>query len=83
MSEAFPMLDGLKIIDSDTHFSEPHDLWTSRAPGKFKQLVPQVKTIDGKEAWYVNGDVQIGFSSSQRQRRAGHVDRVRTQRRHH
>ena len=27
-------LAGLKLIDSDTHFSEPYDLWTSRAPAK-------------------------------------------------
>ncbi|MFP6628272.1 MAG: amidohydrolase, partial [Myxococcota bacterium] len=63
MSEAFPLLDGLKVIDTDTHYSEPHDLWSSRATGKYKELVPQVKTIDGKEAWYVDGDVQIGFAS--------------------
>jgi len=63
MSEAFPLLDGLKVIDTDTHYSEPHDLWSSRATGKYKELVPQVKTIDGKEAWYVDGDVQIGFTS--------------------
>ncbi len=36
MSEAFPLLEGLKIIDADTHYSEPHDLRTSRAPGRFK-----------------------------------------------
>ncbi|MFP6606327.1 MAG: amidohydrolase, partial [Myxococcota bacterium] len=63
MSEAFPLLDGLKVIDTDTHYSEPHDLWSSRATGKYKELVPQVKTVDGKEAWYVDGDVQIGFTS--------------------
>ena len=24
--------DGIRIIDADTHLSEPHDLWTKRAP---------------------------------------------------
>ena len=63
MPAAFPLLEGLKIIDTDTHYSEPHDLWSARATGKYKQLVPQVKTVDGKQAWYVDGDVPIGFTS--------------------
>ena len=25
-------LDQVKVVDADTHFTEPHDLWTSRAP---------------------------------------------------
>ncbi len=24
--------EGMCIIDADTHLTEPHDLWTSRAP---------------------------------------------------
>ena len=28
------ILSGLKIIDTDTHLTEPRDLWTSRAPAK-------------------------------------------------
>jgi predicted TIM-barrel fold metal-dependent hydrolase len=45
-------LAGLKLIDSDTHFSEPYDLWTSRAPAAFKDRVPYVrKGRDGKLHW--------------------------------
>ena len=36
-------LAGLNLIDSDTHYSEPYDLWTSQAPAKYKERVPQVK----------------------------------------
>ncbi|WP_016694352.1 amidohydrolase family protein [Rhodococcus rhodochrous] len=36
------ILSGLKIIDSDTHFSEPHDLWTSRAPASMRDRLPKV-----------------------------------------
>lgn len=53
---------GLKLIDTDSHFSEPVDLWTSRAPAKFKDLVPQVHVADdGIRYWYLEGfENQIG-----------------------
>ncbi|MCB2063909.1 MAG: amidohydrolase family protein, partial [Novosphingobium sp.] len=51
---------GRKVIDVDTHLTEPHDLWTSRAPASLKDRVPQVKTIDGKRSWVIDGDVIIG-----------------------
>ncbi|MGE0879938.1 MAG: amidohydrolase family protein [Acidimicrobiia bacterium] len=45
------------VVDADTHFSEPHDLWTSRVPAKYKNLVPHVvKDGDGNDTWLVNGD---------------------------
>jgi uncharacterized protein len=48
---------GLKVIDTDTHFSEPWDLWTSRVPAKYRELVPHVvRDSDGQAAWLVNGD---------------------------
>ena len=31
-----------KIIDVDAHISEPHDLWTKRAPAKYKGRLPRV-----------------------------------------
>jgi hypothetical protein len=51
---------GIKVIDTDTHLSEPFDLWTSRAPAKFKDRVPQVREIKGKPTWVINGDVPLG-----------------------
>jgi hypothetical protein len=33
------VLEGLKLIDSDTHYSEPYDFWTSRAPSKYREKV--------------------------------------------
>ena len=44
---------GIKIIDVDTHFTEPHDFWTSRAPAKYKDLVPQLREVDGKRMWTI------------------------------
>jgi predicted TIM-barrel fold metal-dependent hydrolase len=50
----------MKIIDADTHLTEPHDLWTSRAPAKWKQRVPQVKMLNGQPCWVIDGDKSIG-----------------------
>ncbi len=48
---------GLKVIDADTHYSEPADLWTSRVPAKYRQSVPhQVGDEEHGRAWLVNGD---------------------------
>ena len=54
------ILAGLKIIDVDTHISEPYDLWTSRAPAKYRDAVPQLKEINGQRMWVLNGDTVIG-----------------------
>ncbi len=56
-------LAGIKVIDSDTHLSEPYDLWTSRAPKQWKERVPQVKEVDGKRTWVINGDTALGYAS--------------------
>jgi predicted TIM-barrel fold metal-dependent hydrolase len=56
---------GLKLIDADSHLTEPVDLWTSRAPAKFKDRVPQVgiDNSDGVSYWWVDG-VKLGKDSS-------------------
>ena len=61
VSELFP---GIQIIDSDTHWSEPHDLWTARAPAKYRDLVPQIKEHNGRRKWVVAGDVPISGDSA-------------------
>lgn len=49
--------DGLLIIDADSHWSEPADLFTSRAPAKYRDRVPLVQTIDGEAMWTFDGHV--------------------------
>jgi uncharacterized protein len=61
VSEIFP---GISIVDSDTHWSEPPDLWTSMAPAKYKDLVPQLKEHRGKRRWVVNGDIPLAGDSA-------------------
>jgi predicted TIM-barrel fold metal-dependent hydrolase len=50
----------IKIIDADTHLTEPHDMWIKRAPAKFRDRVPQVKMLDGIRSWVIDGDKSIG-----------------------
>jgi predicted TIM-barrel fold metal-dependent hydrolase len=51
----------LVVIDADTHFSEPADLWTKRAPTYLRDRVPQVRKDDnGVPFWYVDGDEKFG-----------------------
>jgi predicted TIM-barrel fold metal-dependent hydrolase len=49
--------DGLCIIDADTHLTEPHDLWTARAPKGYEDRVPQVHEVDGVPSWTMDGKV--------------------------
>jgi predicted TIM-barrel fold metal-dependent hydrolase len=50
----------LKIIDADTHLTEPHDLWVRRAPAAWRDRVPQVKMLDGQMSWVIDGNKSIG-----------------------
>src|SRR5262249_35062444 len=62
VTEVPAALEGIRVIDCDTHFVEPGDLWTSRAPAKFKDRVPYMKRVDGVDKWYL-GDGPLGESS--------------------
>jgi len=55
---------GLKVVDTDTHFTEPPNLWTSRAPGKFKDLVPKVVPGPERPQWVINGDQFFSFAGA-------------------
>ncbi len=59
-AETSDLVKGIKIIDADTHLSEPHDLWTSRAPARLKDRMPRVKVVDGKRGWVIDEDTPIG-----------------------
>ena len=50
----------IKIIDADTHLTEPHDMWTKRAPASLRDRVPQVKMLNGQRCWVIDGDKSIG-----------------------
>lgn len=46
-------LTGIRIIDCDSHFTEPPDLWTSRASASLRDRVPVHRTVGGETAWYL------------------------------
>ena len=60
MAQANSIQD-LAIIDVDSHISEPHDLWTSRAPASYKDRVPRVGELNGNRCWIVDGDVELAM----------------------
>ncbi len=51
------------VVDTDTHLTEPRDLWTSRAPAKYVDRVPRVETVDGRDTWVFDG-VVLGMAGT-------------------
>lgn len=50
------MTGAIPIFDIDTHYNEPPDLWTSRAPNKFKDQVLHVQENEhGRDSWFLSG----------------------------
>ena len=54
-----PMFEGIKIVDCDTHFTEPPDLWTANAPAGMKDKMPHVRRVGDADRWFV-GDKDFG-----------------------
>ena len=54
------LADEVRVIDADTHMTERHDLFTSRAPKQYVDRVPRVVDVDGKPWWVVDDDVRLG-----------------------
>ena len=55
------IFDELKVIDTDSHWSEPYDLWTSRAPAKYRDRVPRMMERGGRRRWWFDDDIAIGL----------------------
>ena len=47
----------IRVIDSDTHLTEPHDLWTAQAPASLKDKMPHVADVDGEAQWVIGGEI--------------------------
>ncbi len=41
----------LRVIDADTHLTEPADLWTARIPERFRADAPQVRRHEATGTW--------------------------------
>jgi uncharacterized protein len=49
------MLETEFIVDADSHWAEPHDLFTSRAPAAIRDRVPRVEDVEGTLMWVFDG----------------------------
>jgi predicted TIM-barrel fold metal-dependent hydrolase len=61
------------VIDTDTHLTEPRDLWTSRMSAKkWGELIPHVRFLDelDREAWFI-GDKRVASQVGHCQFRRG------------
>jgi len=45
----------LAVLDADSHITDVDDLWTKRAPAKYKDDILHVEQIDGRPTWVVEG----------------------------
>jgi predicted TIM-barrel fold metal-dependent hydrolase len=54
-----PLFEGIRIVDCDTHFTEPPTLWIDNAPEGMKDKMPRVVRVDDADQWFV-GDVHFG-----------------------
>ena len=57
LTEREAVLKDIQIIDCDSHFTEPADLWTSRAAASMASRMPFQRTIDGRTAWFLGDEV--------------------------
>ncbi|MCK9928653.1 amidohydrolase [Frankia sp. Mgl5] len=49
------LVEGLRVVDADSHMTERHDLFTERAPKGYEDKVPHVQRINGLDMWVVAG----------------------------
>ena len=52
-----------RVISADSHILEPPDLWTTRVPAKYRDLVPQLKSLESHDEWFM-GDESLGTLGS-------------------
>jgi len=50
-----PLFDRYRVVDIDTHVTEPADVWTSRVPQRFGDRVPHVRRVNGLDLWFIGG----------------------------
>ena len=51
------MFDEFGPIDTDTHITEPPDVWTARVSKKWGDAVPHIKRVGGMDMWFVRDQV--------------------------
>ena len=44
-----------RLISSDSHLTEPGDLWTKRVPASLRDRAPRIVSLDHGDGWLVEG----------------------------
>jgi predicted TIM-barrel fold metal-dependent hydrolase len=75
---------GFKVMDSDIHVDEPHDLWDRYLEPRFKDRAPRFAAIDGSHmnGWQFEGKVFPAFFDRPERRRLGRIRREKARARH-
>ena len=76
------ILERIRAIDTDTHITEPPDVWTSRVSKNWGDAVPHVRRVDGRDVWFIRDQTagapgfttQAGFDGSYPDARMGFDD---------
>jgi predicted TIM-barrel fold metal-dependent hydrolase len=50
-----PLFERHRVIDVDTHITEPPDVWTSRVSSKWGNQIPHIERLGNKDVWIVAG----------------------------
>jgi len=66
-----PLFERYRVVDIDTHVTEPPDVFTSRVASRWKDQVPHIQHQGGRDLWMI-GDQMIGLPGAYSM--AGHDD---------
>jgi predicted TIM-barrel fold metal-dependent hydrolase len=53
------LFDRYRVIDMDTHVTEPPEVWTDRVSSKWGDRIPHIRRLGPKDLWFV-GDTPVG-----------------------
>jgi predicted TIM-barrel fold metal-dependent hydrolase len=75
---------GFRVMDSDIHVMEPHDLWQRYIESGFRDRAPRFLAIDGSEyeGWQFDGKVFPAFVDRPDRRRLARVRKDKARSRH-
>jgi len=51
------MFDSFNPIDTDTHITEPRDVWTARVASKWGERIPHIRRVNGEDFWFVGDQI--------------------------
>src|SRR6476620_7877920 len=60
---AIDLFDRFKVIDVDTHITEPPNVFVDRVSQRYRDRVPHVERVGGEDIWVANGE-RIGKPGS-------------------